>query len=183
MSKGIRLSAGEVMGLANDACGWFKDCCDKNLVTGSLRRGLSDVGDIDLAVAVRDDQYVEFNARLGELFGFQKSNPSKANRSGEFGGVKMQITDVKPDSFGAAVLMTTGCSKLNIAMRILAKMKGWKLNRYGLWLRDEPTERVGSAFRESDLFKSLGLVFVEPCNRSVGGPWESVLEIAKTHAT
>ena len=65
---------------------------------------------------------------------------------------------------GAMILFATGSGDFNIRMRSIAKHKGWKLNRYGLY--DRITEEVIlESPNEKDFFDKIGAGWIEPKNR------------------
>lgn len=78
-----------------------------------------------------------------------------------FDGVPLNIYFVKPECEGAGLLFLTGSADFNIQLRRKAKAKGLKLNRYGLWRKDQ----LLAAATEEDIFKALGMDYVPPEER------------------
>jgi len=137
---------------------------EKVEIAGSVRRGKRLVGDLDIAVAIAPEKEPKLNAFLGALFGWLKSKPERGSRSGEYAGMQVQVVDVPPEGWGSCLLMTTGSAMFNVRMRGLAKMQGYKLNRYGLWLRGT-TQRAGDCTTEEAIFQRIDMKFVPPEDR------------------
>jgi len=133
---------------------------------GSLRRGKLLCGDLDVVAecATREQVQALTNA-LRYLWGSLKTKPLEPKRAGTFEGVPVQVLIAGQIDVGSAILMATGSSQFNIAMRGYAKARGYKLNRYGLWKDDA---RVCIAPKEIVMFASLGLRYVEPRDRKDG---------------
>jgi len=137
------------------------------VIGGSIRREKETVGDIDIAVRCSSRRSQEqLNQQLGELFGWCSTRPDRAKRFGEFEGVQINVFDVLPQSMGAALLFCTGSGQFNIIMRCIAKRRGYLLNQYGLWERENRDERICKATQEKSIFEALGLEFVEPTDRT-----------------
>jgi DNA polymerase (family 10) len=73
-------------------------------------------------------------------------------------GLQVDVRAVPDESYGAALLYFTGSKAHNIALRGLANQHGWKLNEYGLF---SGKRRIAGA-TEEDVYKKLGLPFIEP---------------------
>lgn len=120
------------------------------------------VGDIDIALSVTDRERVILNFELMDLFGELKGNTMRGSRNGDYKGVQVNLFDVKPEEYGAAVLMATGSGEFNVMMRGKAKKLGLRLNQYGLWLGDR---RVCDCSTEDMIFAALGMTYVRPEDR------------------
>jgi DNA polymerase (family 10) len=104
-------------------------------VCGSYRRQSNDVGDIDFLVTGKpiDDRLdselnklkVDMDWSGSDKVGFQIS------------GMHVDIKWVPKESWGAGLLHHTGPWGFNIKLRSLAKKKGFLLNEYGLYTRDD----------------------------------------------
>jgi len=121
------------------------DDIDRLYIVGSLRRGKPKVRDIDLlCIGNRDIIEARIEARGYEI---ESSGEKRiiARDMGETGGhgeypflPDLNIFFTNRDSWGAALMHTTGPSRYNIRKRYLVKnyiigRKGWKLNEYGLY--------------------------------------------------
>ncbi len=82
----------------------------------------------------------------------------------------------EPHYWGAMLLEATGSWKFNVWLRTVAKARGMKLNRYGLWKREEsldkPWKENGDikplfARTESLIFQGLNMRFIPPMDRCI----------------
>jgi DNA polymerase/3'-5' exonuclease PolX len=121
-------------------------------VCGSYRRNSPDVGDIDILVTGSElDQ--NFNDKLKKLK--VKIDWSGSDKVGfQLDGIHVDIKHVPEESWGAGLLHHTGPWGFNIKCRSLAKKKGWILNEYGLYDRDD-REIIAKAKTELEILCCL----------------------------
>ncbi len=136
---------------------------------GSLRRGRETIGDLDLLAMSGDpaEAAAAFVAMydVAEVLAHGESKASVRLHS----GLQVDLRIVPEGSFGAALQYFTGSKAHNIALRKLAVAKGWKLNEYGLYDReDHPI--AGSD--EDGVYRALGLVPIPPELREDAGEVE-----------
>lgn len=132
-----------------------------NMITaGSVRRQKPIVSDLDFVLVTEDKRYT--NIRLGQIFGYNKTN-SRAKRQGTLFGVHVDIVDVPVSARGSALMHLTGPNTFNIKCRWIAKSKGWKLNQYGLF--DVFNKLVCDCSNEETIFEALGLPYTHPWER------------------
>jgi DNA polymerase (family 10) len=72
--------------------------------------------------------------------------------------VQLDCRVVEANSFGAALLYFTGSKNFNIKLRQMAIKKGLKINEYGVFKKD----RLVAGATEEEIFKLLGMTYVEP---------------------
>ena len=137
-------------------------------LAGSYRRGKRDIGDLDIILA---------SANMKEIYEkVSKSlNVTKVGRSGSKmmtlviehndKEVQLEFINVDPNSFGAALLHSTGSQMVNIGLRSRAKKMGYKLNQYGLFDL-ESNSKVGGK-TEKSIFNALGMKTVPPTRRDI----------------
>lgn len=133
-------------------------------LTGSYRRKKSTSGDLD--ILVRSNKMLAKDISVpNEIVlsaGPQKKSflwsPSNAN--GSYVQVDIFVTD--HDSYVAYLNYSTGPFEHNIKLRSIAAKKGMRLNQYGLFGTDGKKILLNT---EADLYKALGLPYVEPWNR------------------
>ena len=77
--------------------------------------------------------------------------------------VQVDIRIVAPDEWGAALLYLTGSKEHNIQLRTMARVKGWKLNEYGVF--DEKTGKRIAGETEEGIYRLFHLPYIEPRNR------------------
>jgi len=79
---------------------------------------------------------------------------------------RIDIRYIPYESYYSALLYFTGSGSFNQAMRKEAKKKGYKLNEYGLFkIKSDDTYKIIKVKSEKDIFKKLGMDYVEPKDR------------------
>lgn len=140
--------------------------CD---AAGSYRRRKETVGDVDILIAFDDAATNE--ERSDRIAKAIKKIPTvdaivaKGETRLAFNlktGLRVDIRLVKPDEWGSAFLYFTGDKEHNITLRRLAIVQGMKLNEYALTKK----ESVVASREEEDIYKALGLPYIEPRNRT-----------------
>lgn len=137
---------------------------------GSLRRRKETIGDIDILVTVSKasaaKKVMDFFTKLPEVQRVLAKGPTKSTvvlRNGLQADVRLLDDKV----YGAALNYFTGNIDHNIELRRIAISKGYKLSEYGLVGRK--TERLVSGHTEEELYKKLGLRYIEPELREMRG--------------
>lgn len=133
---------------------------DPILIAGSIRRRRPQIGDVEFVVLPKHKE--AFFQRLEEL-GFEGGERIQKKMEQ---GVPIEIYIAKsPEELGAMLLMYTGDYVSNIALRSIAKRRGWKLDQYGIWdaktgkpLLQSPDER--------EFYDFLGVDWHNPEERS-----------------
>ncbi len=128
------------------------------MVAGSYRRRVETIGDLDVLVTCRDGERVMRHfASYPAVERVVSLGPTRATVLLR-GGFQVDVRAVAPASRGAAWMYFTGSKAHNIALRRIAVDKGLKLNEYGLFRNGR---RIAGA-READIYRKLGLAYVEP---------------------
>jgi DNA polymerase (family 10) len=143
-------------------------------MAGSLRRRKDLVGDIDLLVACSTKAAASVSRAFLSLDGVAKVlSRGKTRCTVELdGGLHVDLRIVPPQSFGAALHYFTGSKAHNIAIRALGVRAGLKINEYGIY---RGRRRIGGA-DEGDVFRAVGLPFIEPELRENSGEIEAARE-------
>lgn len=138
----------------------FLAIADPVLVAGSIRRRRPQIGDIEFVVLPKDEE--RFFERLADM-GFEGGDRIQKKIEK---GVPIEIYIAhKPEELGALLFMYTGDWQHNIAMRSIAKRKGWKLDQYGI--TDAKTSDVLlQSPDERDFYDFLGVEWHDPEDRS-----------------
>ena len=139
-------------------------------MAGSLRRGKSTVGDLDLLST--DPGVVDAVKGCPGVAQVLESGPKRTSVKLEE-GVQVDVRLFAEDEYGAALVYFTGSKDHNIALRNLAIDRGWKLNEYGLF--DRAGKRVGGR-TEEDVYRKLGMEYVPPELRENRGEVEAALK-------
>lgn len=158
-------------------------------VAGSLRRRRETVGDVDLVCAVDGMKHAPAVAerfqKLAEVQKVLASGPAKVSVIAA-GGLQVDLRMVPPDRFGSALMYFTGSKEHNVKVRGRAQDLGFTLNEWGLfklsdWEKNEkkrtpgevpPVKPVASA-TEEEVYRKLGLAYVEPEMRENRGEVEA----------
>ncbi|QQG48616.1 MAG: DNA polymerase/3'-5' exonuclease PolX [archaeon] len=139
-------------------------------MAGSLRRGKSTVGDLDLLAT--DKKAIAALVKCPGVAQVLESGGRRASVKLE-GGVQVDVRVFGTGEFGAALLYFTGSKDHNIALRSLAVGKGWKLNEYGLY--GKKGEKLAGR-TEEEVYQKLGLEFVPPELREDRGEIDAARE-------
>jgi len=138
---------------------------------GSLRRGNSTVGDIDLLTTDKrgSEAFVEFP----DVDRVIEKGPTRVSVFLKT-GTQVDLRLVEKKEYGAALVYFTGSKQHNIELRSLAISKGWKLNEYGL--EDSKTGKVLAGKTEEEVYRKLGLGYIPPELREGRGEIEAAGE-------
>jgi len=158
----------EALFLSQDLVSYFTTRGLRVDVAGSLRRGRSTVGDIDILCG--DGEAAEL---LMGYPGVDRALEKGSTRTSVLlkNGVQVDVRVVREEEYGAALLYFTGSKEHNIALRNLSIEKGRKLNEYGLF-ELKTGERIAGR-TEKEVYQKLGLAFIPPELREATGELEA----------
>ena len=141
-------------------------------VAGSFRRKRETVGDLDVVVSATD-----YEPCMRQLKSF--AEVSRVLLSGETkvtvvlkSGLQVDLRVVPANSFGAALLYSTGSKAHNIHLRRIAQGMGLLLNEYGLFLDKE----MVAGKSEEEVYKVLKLPWIAPELREDRGELEAATD-------
>jgi DNA polymerase (family 10) len=139
--------------------------------TGSYRRRTETIGDIDILVAADKpspvmEYFIEYDS-VEEVIAKGSTKSAVRLRN----GLQVDLRLLAPESFGAGLQYFTGSQAHNVALRTLAKKKGYKVNEYGVFKGDEKV--AGES--EEEVYTALGLTFIPPELREDRGEIEAAL--------
>lgn len=142
---------------------------DKVMIAGSVRRHKETIGDIDILVTSKKPKNVmERFVKLEAVTHVYGRGETKTNvRLNNNLDADLRVVPAK--SWGAAMCYFTGSKDHNIELRNIAIKKNWKLNEYGLF---EGKKQIAGK-TEKDLYKKLGLAYIEPELRENRGEIEA----------
>lgn len=140
-------------------------------VAGSLRRMKETVRDIDILVTSHKHKAV-MNAfvKLPMVESVLAHGDTKSSILTE-SGVQVDVRVVEEESFGAALVYSTGSQAHNIHIRHIAKTMGLKVNEYGVF--NEKTGKKIAGAEEADVYKALKLAYIQPELREDRGEIEA----------
>jgi len=138
-------------------------------VAGSVRRRKETIDDIDiLAVSAKPERVMERFLALpfiAHVYGHGSTKTMVKLKN----GLDADLRVVPQESWGAALNYFTGSKFHNIALREIAIKMRLKLNEYGLF-RDK---KFIAGKTEEELYKALGLRYIEPEMREMAGEIEA----------
>lgn len=141
-------------------------------VAGSIRRRKETIGDIDILVVTKESEEVmDFFTNVENVSKVISKGHSKSTiRLKE--NIESDLRVIKEESFGSALMYFTGSKETNIEMRKIAIKMGLKLNEYGIF--KENKQIAGKT--EQEMFKKLGMSYIEPELRENRGEVKAALE-------
>jgi DNA polymerase (family 10) len=140
-------------------------------LAGSARRGADSVKDLDLiAVSTRPTTLAKSLVRLDAI-----ESVSSASRAGARGrthsGIGVDLRIAKPSQLGNLLQHFTGSGEHNAALREAAVRRGLHVSEYGLL--DDSIGRTTTCTSETELYRLLGLAYIEPELRENRGELEA----------
>ncbi len=148
-----------------------KQSLDKISIAGSLRRGKETVGDVDILVGDDEPEAVmDAFVKYPEVGDVLMKGPTKSSVRLQ-NGLQVDIRAVETKSWGAALCYFTGSKEHNVTMRGIGVKMGLKLNEYGIFERESGKMVAGAS--EEEVYKTLGLRYVEPEMRENSGELEA----------
>ena len=164
-----RLTLGEVIQIAQEITSILKKVSgvEQAIPAGSVRRWKETVGDLDiLVISKAAEKVMDVFTKMPSVQrvlakGNTKSTVVLKN------GLQTDVRVLEKKSFGAALNYFTGNKDHNVALRRIAIEKGYKLSEYGLFGRK--SGRFVAGRTEEELYKKLGLPYIEPELRETRG--------------
>lgn len=138
-------------------------------LAGSLRRRKETIGDIDIVVSAKKKDVKD----IMKLFTSHK-NVERITGEGETKasvvlnvGINCDLRVVDDGEFPFALNYFTGSKEHNIRVRALARENGWTLNEYGFAIpetgeKGRKSKKIVPCKTEADIYKAVGLEYVEP---------------------
>ncbi len=152
----------------------------KMRVCGSYRRKLETCGDVDIlltSTSPPEDVLQKVVSRLercnllGETLGLGKTKYMGVTYTSYKAAFRIDMEIVRPREWSFALLYFTGSGGFNERQRAIAKEQGYRLSEHGLvdvdtddYVRDDG--RYVRFVSEKEIFKFLGMRYIEPENRT-----------------
>ena len=149
----------KVINLANNLVKELKLYSKKIEIAGSIRRHKENPQDIDIVLIPKDRIKLEkFMAKKARFIqGGEKKSRWKIQ------GIKVELYYTNPESWGATLLAYSSKRGAGIGLRIVARLKGLKLNQYGLFNRKTGKRIAGKT--EQEIYHALGRKWKAPEKR------------------
>jgi DNA polymerase (family X) len=129
-------------------------------LAGSARRMTDSVKDLDLIATASDPGALARAAAELELVEAAQNPGDAGVRLITHTGLKVDLRIVEPDQFGNLMQHFTGSKEHNTALREAAVKKGLHVSEYGVL--DDATGETHRCETEADVYKLLGLQYIEP---------------------
>lgn len=155
-----RFLLGETFPLLEEICGRLQRVSGvlHAVIAGSSRRMKETIGDGDFVVSTTNPKAVmNYFATMPEVIHVYSRGKSKILARLE-NGLDVDLEVVESRSFGAALQYFTGNKEHNIKLRVLANVKGWKLNEYGLFAN----EKYLLGENEEEIYEKLDMDWIPP---------------------
>jgi DNA polymerase (family 10) len=147
------------------------DGVQKISLAGSIRRKKDTIRDIDIVIASnKATEIMNSFTKLPEVSKIIAKGETKSSVLLSE-GIQVDLRVVELDSYGSALQYFTGSKEHNIKLRELAIQKDFKLSEYGLFNRQSDKKLSGQS--EEDIYKQLGLDYIEPELRENRGEIEA----------
>lgn len=169
-----RILLAQALKTAEGMISYLKDFSDVIRVDplGSLRRMVSTVGDIDIAVAAKKNKAViEYFARYPKAKKVIEAGAKTSSIVLE-NGFQIDLMVQPPESYGALLQHFTGSKHHNIHLREVALSKGMSLSEYGIKKKGGKVEKYAD---EKNLYKALGMDWIPPELREDAGEIEAAI--------
>ncbi|RMH03569.1 MAG: DNA polymerase/3'-5' exonuclease PolX [Aquificota bacterium] len=153
-----------------------RDLYDNIELAGSLRRCKETVGDIDLLVSAKKENWAKLHEHFVSYPGAKEVLLHGETKSSIVleKGKQVDFRTVEPHQWGAALQYFTGSKEHNVRLRDIAKAKGLKLNEYGVFKTD--TNQWLGGRTEEEVYTLLGMQTPPPEIRENMGEIELALE-------
>lgn len=147
---------------------------NKIQVAGSTRRRKETIRDIDiLIISKKPEKVMDFFVNMDNVADVLAHGKSRSSvRLNE--GIQVDVRVIGEKSYGAALMYFTGSREHNIRLRKLAIAKKMKLSEYGLF--NKKTNKMLAGKTEEEVYKKLGIRYIEPEIREDDGEIEAALK-------
>ena len=144
-------------------------------VCGSFRRGKETLHDLDFLCATKKPE--EVIADFVRLPMVEKVIAQGGTKASIYtaGGLQCDLRAVSSAEYPFALNYFTGSKEHNVVMRQRALDKGWSLNEYGFTVVEgkEAPPIPEEIYNEAEIYRALGLDFIEPELREISGEFEA----------
>jgi len=174
VKKGVNLvynslTLDEAKELAKKIC-FTEHCFEELQVVGSIRRQKPIVRDIDFVVISNEWQNLgkQLIAKLDALETMKGDKIKRFLVPTDKGAVQADFYRTTPKTWGVYMLIRTGSAEHNVWLAKLALKNHMQL-RYSVGLVELPKGNVIASDCEEDIFRSLGLDYINPTQREMIG--------------
>jgi DNA polymerase (family 10) len=140
---------------------------------GSARRMAESVKDLDIVATATDPGALAHAVAVLPQVERASTPGSNAVRIRTHSGISVDVRIVEPDQFGNVLQHLTGSKEHNVALRDFAVRRGLHISEYGVL--DDSTEITHRCAEESQVYRLLGMDYIEPELRENRGELEAAL--------
>ncbi len=145
-------------------------------LAGSIRRRKETIRDIDILVTSdKPEKVMQVFTTMELVKKVVLKGPTKSTVNVK-SDIQVDLRVVEDESYGAALQYFTGSKEHNVILRTMASQMGYKLNEYGVFLKD--TEEKVAGKTEEEIYKLFGLAWIPPELREDRGE----IEAARTNS-
>ena len=141
------------------------------IVSGSLRRRLETVGDVDVLVTCPNAEPVMSRLAAYEGVGEVLARGDTKMTVRLTGGLQLDLRVVPEECYGAALVYFTGSKAHNIELRRMAQERGLKISEYGVFRGEERA----AGRTEEEVYAAVGLPWIPPELREARNEFELAL--------
>lgn len=149
----------KVINLSRKIVSELKKFCKKVEVAGSIRRKSENPHDIDVVLIPKDR--IKLEEKMAKLGKFVQGGEHESTWIVD--GIRIELYYTIDEEFGSALLAYSSKKGSEIGLRIVARMKGFKLNNHGLF--DRKTEKKIAGKTEREIYSALERKYKEPWER------------------
>jgi len=154
----------------------IKELYENIELAGSLRRRKETVGDIDLLISAKRENWSKIHQHFVSYSGVREvllHGETKSSLVLEEGR-QVDLRTVEPHQWGSALQYFTGSKEHNVRIRDIARAKGLKISEYGVFRAD--TEEWIGGRTEEEVYNLIGMQWIPPELRENTGEIELALE-------
>lgn len=149
-----------VLALAEKIVKLIKPFCRRVEIVGSIRRKEKNPVDVDIVLIPKNREKLE-NFLKKRNYEFVQGGEKKSRWKIE--GVQTELYYTIPEEWGAALLAYSSRTGSSIGLRVVAMLKGFKLNQHGLFRRKTGRRIAGKT--EQEIYHVLGREYKKPEER------------------
>lgn len=151
-----------VIELSKKVVSWIKPYCRRIEIAGSIRRGEPNPKDIDIVLIPKSKESKEKLEKLLESKG-KKILGGEQKAYFKIKGIEVELYYTFPEEWGATLLAYSSRRGSGIGLRIVARLKGFKLSQHGLFSRKTGKRVAGKTERE--IYSALKRPYKSPERR------------------
>src|SRR3990172_1393188 len=152
----------EVLMLSKKVIDWLLPYCKRVEIVGSIRRKSNNPKDVDVVLIPKNHSAKEKLEKFLESKG-KKALGGEKKAYFRINGIDVELYYTIPEEWGAALLAYSSRRGSGIGLRIVARLKGYKLSQHGLFSRKTGRRIAGKT--EKEIYYALGRPYKEPWNR------------------